>query len=89
MKTTHYSISYLQGKISISKEPSFFSGKPYVYCMHYRNRLVRLRDDSSILYDIVSDSSLAEIYPITYKEAWNTLYSRLVDEFYKTLPSNL
>ncbi len=88
MSTTHYSISYLQSKITVTKD-SHFSGKPYVYSMRYRRRLVCWRDDSACLYDIASDPSLAETTPIAYKAALNVVYNRLVDKYYDTFPSKL
>lgn len=89
MKTSTYSTKHLLSKISFSKEFSFFSGKPYVYSMRYRGRLIRWRDDSARLYDIVSDPHSAEVYPIAYNAALNFIYDRLVDIYYDTLPSKL
>ncbi len=88
MRTTHYSLAYLQSKITATKS-SHLSGKSYLFSMHYRRRLVCWRTDASLLYDSVTDSDFASSYPSACKDAYNYIYGRLVDKYYETLPSQL
>ena len=83
MKANHYSTSYLQSKITVTKD-SHPSGMPYRYSMYYRRRLVTWRDDNSIIYDIVSDPSSAESCPIAYRCSLWIVYNRLVDVYFET-----